>query len=291
MNAKIFTLGVLMLISSSLFGQLAIDAGNDTIVCVGLWGVDTTEIGGKPTALGGTEPYTYSWETNFTIGSNTFGASYFLDDSTKANPKIVNYSPTALKFILTVSDNNGAVLRDTVNVRFSNFVYTEVYFDRTINQGDTVTLRHNIGGGIKPLSFTWSPNYNISDTTTSNPRAWPEIDTDYTVFATDSAGCVSERDFFRIDVTTAGIIENKEADFKSVVFPNPLDVSSTIYLMDCHYSDAEIKVINTQGQLILSDKMDSDSYQIGDKINTAGIYIYLILRKDEILSAGRLVKK
>lgn len=291
MNAKIFTLGVLMLISSSLFGQLAIDAGNDTIICVGLWGVDTTEIGGKPTALGGTEPYTYSWETNFTIGSNTFGASYFLDDSTKANPKIVNYSPTALKFILTVSDNNGAVLRDTINVRFSNFVYTEIYFDRTINQGDTVTLRHNIGGGIKPLSFTWSPNYNISDTTISNPRAWPEIDTDYTVFATDSAGCVSERDIFEIDVTTAGIIENKEADFKSVVFPNPLDVSSTIYLMDCHYSDAEIKVINTQGQLILSDKMDSDSYQIGDKINTAGIYIYLILRKDEILSAGRLVKK
>lgn len=128
MNTKIFTLGVLMLISSSLFGQLTIDAGNDTILCVSLWGVDTTEIGGKPTALGGTEPYTYSWETNYTIGSNTFGASYFLDDSTKVNPKIVSYAPKGLKFILTVSDNNGAILRDTVNVRFSNFVYTQVFF-------------------------------------------------------------------------------------------------------------------------------------------------------------------
>ena len=291
MRTKLFTFGILILISSNLFGQFKIDAGNDTILCVSVWAVDTTEIGGNPTALNGTEPYTYSWETNYSIGSNSFGASYFLDDSTKANPKIVNDAPDNLKFILTVSDNNGAELRDSINVRFSSFAYTLEDYFANINQGDTVTLAHNIGLGIEPLSFTWNPNYNISDTTISNPKAWPDTDTDYTVFATDSIGCISEPDIFEINATPVGILENKQADSKSVVFPNPVDGNSKIYLFDKQHSDFRIKVINAMGQLILSDNMDSDSYQIGNKINQTGLYIFLILNKDEIISSGQFVKK
>jgi hypothetical protein len=291
MKTILLTLGIFILISSSLFGQLKIDAGNDTILCVGVWGVDTTEIGGNPTASGGTEPYTYSWETNYTIGSNSFGASYFLDDSTKANPKIVNDAEQDLEFILTVSDNSNNIRKDTVDVKFSRYYYTLVDYGANINQGDTVTLAHNIGLGIEPLSFAWSPNYNISDTTISNPKAWPGTDTDYKVFATDSIGCISEPDIFEINVTPVGILENKETDFKSVVFPNPVDVNSKIYLFDKQHSDFRIKVINAKGQLILSDKMDSDSYQIGNKINQTGLYIYMILNKDELISSGQIVKK
>lgn len=291
MKTKPLTFAVLILISTSLFGQLKIDAGNDTILCVSVWGVDTTEIGGNPTASGGTEPYTYSWETNYTIGSNSFGASYFLDDSTKANPKIVNDAPESLKFIITISDNTGDELRDSVNVRFSSFVYTSMDYFANINQGDTVTLAHNIGLGIEPLSFAWSPNYNISDTTISNPQAWPETDTDYKVIATDSIGCISEPDIFEIDVTQVGIAQNKETDSKSVVFPNPVEGNSKIYLIDSKNSDFGIKVINAKGQLILLDRMVSDSYQIGNKINQTGLYIYLIVNKDEIISSGQFVKK
>lgn len=291
MKTILLIFGILILISSNLFGQFKIDTGNDTILCVGVWGVDTTEIGGNPTASGGTEPYTYAWETNYTVGSNSFGASYFLDDSTKANPKIVNDAPENLKFILTVSDNNGAELRDSVNVRFSSFAYTLMDYFANINQGDTVTLAHNIGLGIEPLSFTWSPNYNITDTTISNPKAWPNTDTDYKVFATDSIGCISEPDIFEVNVTSVGILENKETDFKSVVFPNPVDGNSKIYLIDNQHSDFRIKVINAKGQIIISDKMDSDSYQIDNKINQTGLYIYLILNKDELISSGQFVKK
>ena len=48
-----------ILISNQIFAQLSVDAGVDTIICKGIWGVDTTEIGGNPTALGGIEPYKY----------------------------------------------------------------------------------------------------------------------------------------------------------------------------------------------------------------------------------------
>jgi len=291
MKTKFLTFGILVLISNSLFGQLTIDAGNDTILCVGVSGVNTTQIGGNPTASGGTGPYTYSWETNYKIGSNSFGASYFLDDSTVANPKIINDTEGDLRFILTVSDNSGNKLMDSVNIKFSRFYYTLVGYGANINQGDTVTLDHNIHGGIEPLKFSWSPNYCISDSTISNPKAWPDTDTDYKVFATDSIGCISEPDTFEISVTTVGILQNKETDFKSLVFPNPVEENSKIHLIDSQHSDFEIKVINAKGQLILSDKMDTESYQIGNKINMNGLYIYLILNKEKIISSGQFVKK
>ena len=287
-----FTLFViLILISSKLFGQLTIDAGNDTIICVSVWGVDTTVIGGNPTAIGGTEPYNYTWETNYTIGSNTYGASCFLDDSTRANPKIVNDAPENLKFILTVSDNNEAQLIDSINIRFSRFVYTLVDYFANITQGDTVTLLHNIGLGIDPLCFSWTPNYNISDTSNSNPKVWPYIDTDYQVFAMDSIGCISEPDVFEISVNPVGIVQNKYKDFKSIVFPNPVNGKSKIYILDNQDTDYDIKVINSNGQIILTDKMDSDSYEIGSKINKTGLYVYLIFRDKEIISTGQFVIK
>jgi len=291
MKTQFTIFAILILISSRLFGQLTIDAGNDTIICISVWGVDTTVIGGNPTAIGGTEPYSYAWETNYTIGSNSFGASYFLDDSTKANPKIVNDAPEKLKFILTVSDNDETQMQDSVNIRFSRFAYTLVDYFANINQGDTVTLMHNIGLGIEPLSFSWTPNYNISDTSVSNPRAWPDIDTDYQVIAMDSLGCVSEPDIFEVSVNPLGISMNKKVDSKSIVFPNPIDSKSKIYIHGNQFTDYIIKVINTSGQTVLSDKMDSDSYNIGNKINKSGLYVYLILNNRKIVSSGQFIKR
>lgn len=292
MKTYLLILGVFLLISNSLFGQIKIDAGTDTIICVGMWGVDITEIGGHPTAWGGIEPYVYSWETNYTVGSSTFGASYFLDDSTKANPKIVNSAPENLKLILTVSDNNGTELTDSINVRFSSFAYISAEYFANIDQGDTATLGHTIGSGIEPLSFAWSPNYNISDTSINNPQAWPEVDTDYKVIATDSVGCISEPYIFKVNVSPVAIVQNKKTDFKSLVFPNPIDIKSVIFLNNNNQvDDVVIKVFNGKGQLVLSDNMESDTYQIGNKINQPGLYIYLVLIRDIIISSGQFVKK
>lgn len=291
MKAQFTFIAMLILASSRLFGQLTIDAGNDTILCVSLWGVDTTILGGNLTAIGGAEPYEYAWETNYTVGSHTFGASYFLDDSTKANPKLISYVSDNLQFILTVSDNDGVLMKDTVNVRFSQFVFTLADYFANINQGDTVTLMHNIGLGIAPLSFSWTPNYNISDTSVSNPRAWPYLDTDYQVYATDSIGCVSEPDVFEIYVNTVGILQNESKDYKSIVFPNPIDDYSRIYIHESQQTDFTINVLNANGQIVLSDKMYSDSYEISKKINKTGLYVFLIIADKEIISTGQFVNK
>ena len=221
MNTKV-TLLFLILLSSRLFGQLQIDAGNDTIICVGVWGVDTTEIGGNPTATGGIEPYVYSWSTNYRIGSNSYGASDFLDDSTKSNPRIINDAPDNLKFKLQVVDDSGTQAEDSIKIRFSRFGYLLMDCIAFINQGDTVSLFGNMGLGIEPLSYFWSPNYNISDTSEASPKAWPDTTVNYYVYATDSIGCVSEISSCWISVNTTGIFSINDDLTKFKVFRNPI---------------------------------------------------------------------
>ncbi len=88
----------LVILSVPTFGQLKVNAGNDTAVCISVSGFDTLELGGNPTASGGIEPYTYVWSTSYKIGSHIYGASHFLDDSTSSNPKIVDPTDNFLKF-------------------------------------------------------------------------------------------------------------------------------------------------------------------------------------------------
>src|SRR5690606_17649833 len=52
-----------------------------------------------------------------------------------------------------------------------------------ICKGDTVQL--NASGGS---AYYWSPNYNISDDSISNPLIWPDTTTLYTVIVEDSCG-------------------------------------------------------------------------------------------------------
>ena len=285
------TLLVLILLSNRAFGQLQADAGNDTILCVGMRGVDTTEIGGNPTASGGAEPYSYSWSTNYTIGSFTFWASDFLDDTTVSNPKILNDLEDNLKFKLLVTDNLGTQAEDSITIRFSKYEYTLVDYSRTILQGETITLHHNICFGIPPLSFCWSPNYNISDTTISNPTAWPDTSVVYSVRAIDSIGCISENENIYITVVPVGLDGIEKPVYASQVFPNPINGNSVI-TMDNSFSDnLSLHILGTNGQTILMDKFSSNQYKIGDKIMNKGMYFYVIKYGSKIISHGRFLKE
>jgi gliding motility-associated-like protein len=60
--------------------------------------------------------------------------------------------------------------------------------DTFICDVDEVQLSAGSGpGGI----YAWTPNYNLSDTTISNPIAAPDVTTVYTVLVTDANGCTS----------------------------------------------------------------------------------------------------
>ena len=72
------------------------------------------------------------------------------------------------------------------------FYYLTIECIDFINQGDTVAISGTMGQGIGPLSYVWSPNYNISDTSAASPNVWPDTTVHYQVSAIDSIGCISE---------------------------------------------------------------------------------------------------
>jgi hypothetical protein len=286
------TLSVIFLIIllDPTFGQLKADAGNDTAICISLWGLDTLQIGGNPTASGGVEPYTYAWSTSHKFGSHIYGASNFLDDSTVSNPKLIDFIDGFLKFKLIVTDNQGAKAEDSISIRFSIFYYLALECIYSINQGDTVSLFSTVGKGIGPLSYSWSPNYNISDTITSSPYAWPDTSTYYYVYATDSIGCTSEPQRCSVMIKPTGISQIKKNLIKSIVFPNPINENSTLLLDNDIVKKLTLQIINSNGQTVLSDMFSSNEYMIGRKIKRDGLYFYFIKNGPNIVSSGQFVK-
>jgi hypothetical protein len=251
---------------------------------------DTAKLGGHPTAYGGIEPYTYSWYCYYTLGNHTYGASHFLDDTTLSNPRLINFGLHNIKLILSVSDSLGVQGKDSINVRFSLFAYLAMDYYANINRGDTVTLMHNIGLGIEPLSFNWTPVYNISDPTIGSPQAWPDSSVNYQVIATDSAGCISEPDIFAVYVNPLGIYPISANLRPSLISPNPISNNSTIHFDTEGSKVLKISIFDSNGKSVFTDDLLDDGYLIGDKILTSGFYLYIIRDDSEILSIGKIVK-
>jgi hypothetical protein len=73
---------------------------------------------------------------------------------------------------------------DTLNLLIYSRDKADPGPDSTICLGDTIQL--NTFGGT---TWTWSPAYNMDDSTLRQPRVWPEKDTVYTIIIGDSSGC------------------------------------------------------------------------------------------------------
>ncbi|MEA3497227.1 MAG: hypothetical protein U9R42_14465 [Bacteroidota bacterium] len=83
---------------------LVVDAGRDTAICSG-----TFAIGGSPSAYNGVTPYTYSWSPSTGLSSTSV-----------ANP-VAGPSATTT-YILTVTDGNGCINKDTIVLTIGNNV-------------------------------------------------------------------------------------------------------------------------------------------------------------------------
>lgn len=217
MKKIIYTL-LLMIASFNAVAQFIVDAGNDHYFCE----TDTSfQLGGNPTITGGTTPYQIKWETTFQYSSTfaDFTASYFLDDSTATNPIYTHDNIVdVLHFYLTVTDAIGMTAYDTVSIYPSSFSYTLGQCVEMITQGDTVSIGTSAYGGIGTLNYAWSPNYNISDTTSESPEVWPDTSMTYFCIITDSIGCLAGSDcrFWVFPVNT-----NDVKRLITKVYPNP----------------------------------------------------------------------
>ena len=143
------------------------DAGADRSICE----LDTTVLG-KPNVTG----ETYSWNNSST-----------LTDATAAQPGA--FPTVDTRYIVTVTNSNGCVSIDSVDITVTLAPNVDAGIDLTICNRDTIT----IGGAptsTDPLAtYLWNNAASLDDPTLANPRAFPNDTTAYVVTVTDALGC------------------------------------------------------------------------------------------------------
>ncbi|HRI34104.1 MAG TPA: family 16 glycosylhydrolase, partial [Saprospiraceae bacterium] len=153
----------------------AADAGEDTIACKGF----ESYIGGSPTASDGIEPYSYVWEN--AIGDTIFDSP---------NPFLELDSTTQL--FLSVSDSNGCIANDTLQILMSAPIVINSNIDTALFLNQSTVLNPDVSGGTGTLSYLWNPGKWLSDSTIRNPVCNPLSTTYYTFEVQDSLGCKKE---------------------------------------------------------------------------------------------------
>ena len=289
----------LILISTILFltqtnlmkGQCIAEAGEDIVVCSDWNGLDTIQIGGNPTASGGTPPYTYIWETSWAVGSWTYTASDFLNDTTLANPSIVN-SGENLTFFLTVIDSESNICTDSMHVDFINFGTHLGYITYTIQQGDSIYLTgwENIFGGFPPFQYLWRPNHGLTDSTSLSFWAKPDTSVAYYITLTDSSGCsaVGAPVYF-VNVTPLSIDLLDKKETKIIVFPNPSKDQITINIEG---NSAEIRILeffDSKGQLVYTKETKEETIKLNIKSLNKGLYFYKITTSGKLIGQGKFI--
>lgn len=151
-----------------------VDAGPDQWVCPGT----RLQLGGQPAASGGTPPYSYSWSPEVNLDSNDL-----------SNPYAIIFSDT--DYILTVTDADDVVVRDTVRIKVFPNLTANAGADRIVAPNTATTLGAPPQGGKAPYTYHWQPSQYLNQTNVQQPVATPLAHTVYTLTVTDANGCAS----------------------------------------------------------------------------------------------------
>jgi len=124
------------------------------------------------TVNSGTAPYTYSWSTSPT---QTLVSASNLSQGTYTG---------------TVTDANGCVNSDTVNINVPPLFYVGINSSSlTVCAGQTIALTAAVSGGTGPsYTYTWTNNTNGMNTDITQTVAGTYI---YSLSATDQNGCIA----------------------------------------------------------------------------------------------------
>ncbi len=155
------------------------EAGIDRLICNG----STVTIGGGPTATLATAPYSTIWK----VGSDTVS---FLP-----NPIVKPSAST--NYILTVTNSNGCVAKDTVKVTIDAPIIVNAGRDTTLTIGyNSLTLGGSptVSGGQAPYTILWSTSETIGIDSVINPVTNYQFSDVYSVLVTDSVGCSALND-------------------------------------------------------------------------------------------------
>ncbi|MFL2565704.1 MAG: gliding motility-associated C-terminal domain-containing protein, partial [Parvicellaceae bacterium] len=244
--------------------EIIVNAGNDTLVCFG----DSLTLFGAST---GTTNPTLSWDifnpitsTDSTIstGSSQVNISSFTQDSAQI------YS-----FIYTVEEQSCTV-KDSVLVTVVSLPIVDAGLDVTLGYNDP----HILGGnptGPSGASYSWTPITNFtfeSDSILENPGIDVLSSVTYTVFVTDTNGCISS------DQVVVSLIPN--IIVPSGFSPNGDGINDTWEIQNLEaFENTTVRVYNRWGTLVYDYDESNENWTGGGSSNEmipVGTYYFII---------------
>ncbi|NEN25244.1 T9SS type A sorting domain-containing protein [Cryomorpha ignava] len=288
---RLFTLGItivlIIITKHQTMGQCSVNAGNDITVCVGMDGFEQI-LGESLVIENGTPPYTYSWSCNFSIGTFNYSASDFLNDTTLANPELIGLVDDSLEFYISVTDFNDNTCSDTLVVFFCQTFMTLEDKQTTIMQGDTAQLYPGVFSNCEPITYQWTPNYNISDPNIPYPAVWPDTTTYYVATAIDSAGCEMIDSSFKVFVNPLNTIE-LGINSSVKIFPNPMSDFFVVEFSGISIDNLSIELYDAQGRMVRKANVSGDRTEIKRGDLQSGLYIYRLFQGIQSAGQGKLV--
>src|SRR5690606_16660124 len=139
--------------------------------------------------------------------------------------------------------------------------------DATIVEGDSIQLDGS--GGV---SYTWSPNTNLSNPFVPNPIASPTSTITYTLTAVDPNGCTGVDNVTIAVMLEQGIIANMTA-------PNGDGHHDEWYVESIHnFPGSEVTVFSQQGQIVFQAAPYNNDWKATYKGETLpnGTYFYVL---------------
>lgn len=183
--------------------------------------------------------------------------------------------PLDSTFYVLVAQNSGCSVTDTMLVVSDSLPTPDAGTASSIFTGYTVTIGGaptNPSGGV----VAWTPSYGLSDTTIANPIANPTVTTTYTVYETNSHGCVAW-DTVTVTILPTFIIPNGFS-------PNG-DGWNDVWQIDLIYlfPDCEVEVFNRWGEPLFYSKGYNTPWNgtYNGKPVPVGTYYYLIRLHDK----------
>ena len=289
-------LSVIFLLFSGVqvLGQCIADAGPDKVVCVGLFSVQQLQIGPESEQQIG---YTYAWETTYEGGfgnwTYTHTASDFLTDTTLINPTTIGQGEEdPLDFILHATDSEGNTCTDTMQLRWSRYYSHLGYMVMDLTLGDSIYLSgfHNVGGGIPPLQYLWRPNHGLTDSTSLDFWAKPEVTTYYYITVTDSAGCVGVgAPVYQIHVHPVSVEESAVSDVEVMAYPNPAGDMLQVSWSSDHHPSLDLRISDMSGRTVAHHSQLHARQMVDISALHDGIYLYMLIGSDGVVGQGRIV--
>lgn len=207
---------------------LVADAGNSSTgidICEG----DTALLGGNPTAMGGTAPYTYAWSPGTGLSSTTV-----------ANPLAV--PGTSTTYALQVMDGNNCTSTASVTVNVSQ-APVAAFFENA--NGLTIVFSDQSTGTITD----WLWDFGDGNTSTQqNPTHTYAAPGQYTVCLTaGNNGCTSDACIF---ITVLVGVEEAMTIQGLQVAPNPFQGSTQVRFRMTEAAQVRMEAYDLQGKLI-----------------------------------------